>query len=524
MNLAPMSGQVDRILSHIRALAVDIGPRGSTTQGERKGAEYCQAAFQGAGLSPVWETFASAKSIFFPHVLASLGYLLSFALYPLAGRLTAGIAFLLTSATLASELLELGFIDNPLRRLTPKGESQNVHAVIPPAGEHRRDLILIGHIDTQRTPLFFRSTRWVEVYKGFTTVAFVLFAFQCLAYLLGALFQWSWIWPATLPSMACALTLLVFFLQADLTPFTAGANDNASAVGMVLSLAEAFAHEPLAHTRVYAVCTGCEEVQHFGAIDFFRRYRAELTSPSALVFELLGCAGPGYLTTEGIIVPFHSDPDLRARCERLSRQNPDWGAYPVKISGGNSELADCVRAKVPAITLFGLTPAGEAPYWHQVGDTADKIDARVLGRVSAMVRALIAEIDGQDYPPLILSRSWAMVLPGIHLRSSSSVQSPGKGHPCPPGSARSPSTAKQRSAEASLEQSCPCRPEDWLTAATISRKDHRPNRIASTTDSLAVMEDGHNRQPTNQQNQQTRTRQQTSTKHQFGRHHRIPAR
>jgi hypothetical protein len=144
------------------------------------------------------------------------------------------------------------------------------------------------------------------------------------------------------------------------------------------------------------VCTGCEEVQHYGAIDFFRRHRPEMKSPSALVFELLGCAGPGYLTTEGIIIPFHSDPDLRARCERLSRQNPEWGAYPVKISGGNSELADCVRAKAPAITLFGLTRGGEAPYWHQVDDTADKIDAHVLEHVSAMVHALITEIDGQD--------------------------------------------------------------------------------------------------------------------------------
>jgi len=394
MDSASIPGQVDRILSHIRALAVDIGPRGSTTQGERKGAEYCQTAFQRAGLSPVWESYASAKSIFFPHVLASVGYLLSFAIYPLAGRLSAVVAFLLTLATLVSELLELGFVDNPLRWLTPKGESQNVHAVIPPAGEHRRDLVLIGHIDTQRTPIFFRTPRWVEVYKGFTTVAFVLFAFQCLAYGLGAVFQWSWIWPATLPSLACALVLMVFFLQADLTPFTAGANDNASAVGMVLSLAEALAQEPLAHTRVYAVCTGCEEVQHYGAINFFKRYRAEMKRPSALVFELLGCAGPGYLNTEGIIIPFHSDPDLRARCERLSQKNPEWGAYPVSISGGNSELADCVRAKVPAITLFGLTRTGVAPYWHQVEDTAEKMDALVLTHATALVWALIAEIDG----------------------------------------------------------------------------------------------------------------------------------
>jgi len=32
---------------------------------------------------------------------------------------------------------------------------------------------------------------------------------------------------------------------------------------------------------------------------------------------------------------------------------PNGKAYPAKISGGNTEMADAVRANVPAITLFG---------------------------------------------------------------------------------------------------------------------------------------------------------------------------
>lgn len=51
-------------------------------------------------------------------------------------------------------------------------------------------------------------------------------------------------------------------IEADRTPFTAGANDNASAVGLVLTLAEALVKQPLQHTRVWLACTGCEEVQH----------------------------------------------------------------------------------------------------------------------------------------------------------------------------------------------------------------------------------------------------------------------
>ena len=380
-------------LEHVRILSVEIGPRGSTTEGERLGAEYCRSAMEKLGLKAVLEPFNSARSIFLPHLLASLLMLTAFALYPLTGRLSAALAFGISLVSIASQLLELGFKDNLFRRIVPKGQSQNAVALIPPASEHRQDLVLIGHIDTQRTPLIFRSKAWVDAYKNFTTVAFVLFAFQVLVFLLGWLFQWSWIWYAAIPSVVCALLLGAMCIQADLTPFTPGANDNATAAGLVLALAEQFQQTPLQHTRLFLACTGCEEVQHYGAIDFFQRHRSEMRNPKALVFEMLGCAGPAWLTREGIIVPFRADPDLLQTVERLSQEHPEWGAYPASISGGNTEMADCLRFNVPALTLFGLTPDGDAPYWHQAGDTFDKMDPEVMARAYDMALTLIQEID-----------------------------------------------------------------------------------------------------------------------------------
>ena len=380
-------------LEHIRVLAVEIGPRGSTTEGERQAAEYCRRTFERLGLKAAVETFTSARSIFHPHLIGSLLMLAAFILYPLGGPLTAWIAALISLLALVSELQELGFQNNLFRLVVPKGPSQNVIAQVAPAGEHRRDLLLIGHLDTQRTPFIFRSARLVETYKLFTTLAFVTFAAQVVFFGLGVLLRLPWAWYAAIPSAACALLLAAICVEAERSPFTAGANDNASAVGLVLALAEEFAVHPLEHTRVWCVCTGCEEVQHYGAIDFFRRHRAEMKDPAALVFELVGVSGPGWLTREGIIVPFKSDPFLQSLAARLARENPAWEAYPVQISGGNSELADCVTAKVPAITLFGLTRSGEAPHWHQAGDTFDKISPTTLDRTYAFTRAIIAGLD-----------------------------------------------------------------------------------------------------------------------------------
>ena len=384
---------VDRWLSHIHALAEEIGPRGSTTPGERQGAAYCAGTLERLGLAPQTETFLSARSIFLPHLLGSAAFLIAFAVYPLAGRASAAAAALLSLVALASELLELGFSDNPLRWIVPKGSSQNVVGVLLPAGEHKRDLVLMGHIDSQRTPLIFKSQAWVSAYTAFTSVAFVLFLGQALLYIAGAVAQWAWVWPVTILSALGAVLLAALCLQADRTPYTKGANDNASGAGLVLALAEHFRAEPLQHTRLWLVCTGCEEVQHYGAIDFYQRHRSQLQDPHSLVFESLGCAGPAWLTQEGIVVPFHADRQLVALAERLAHEHPEWGAYPTFINGGNTEMADALRRGIPAIALVGNDRQHHLPNWHQVGDTFDKISPEVTGRAYDFAWTFIRALD-----------------------------------------------------------------------------------------------------------------------------------
>lgn len=380
-------------LGHVRALAEGIGARGATREGERKGSEYAKAQFEGMGLTPVWESFRGARSIFHPHLLGSVLMLLAFAVYPLGGRVTAAVAAALSVLVVVSEVQELSFRDNLLRRLVPKGESQNVYSVIAPKAEHSGDLVLVGHVDTQRTPLIFRSRRWVKAYDRFTMIVFVTFVAQVLLYALGAILSWGWVWYATIPTAVCAVLLAAVCLEADSTPFTAGANDNATGAGIVLTLAEALARNSLKHRRVFAVVTGCEEVQHYGMIDWYRRHRTELKNPKAIVFEMLGCAGPAWGTREGIIVPFRSDPELAGMAERLAAAHPEWEAYGCKISGGNSELADAVRFKVPGITIWGIGRDGEAPHWHQRGDTFDKMNPDVMEHAWDLTWALVQELD-----------------------------------------------------------------------------------------------------------------------------------
>jgi Peptidase family M28 len=389
----PFKPHTEAWMKHIRALAEEIGPRGATTEGERLGHEYCRETLTSLGLEARWEIFRSAKSVFHPFLIVSLLMLLAFVIYPLAGRVSGIVAALIALFTLFSAILELTLWDNPLRRLVPKGNSQNVFTTIPAQGELHQDLVLIGHVDSQHTPIIFRSGRWLAAYRVFSTAALITFVLMTLLYLLGVFTLWSWIWPVSWIAAVFAVLLLAMCWEAVSSPFTNGANDNATAAGMILALAEHFRKEPLKHTRLWLVCTGCEEALHDGAIDFFRRHKDELSQPKAVVLESLGSAGPSWSTGEGIVLPIVPTPNLVKLAEQVSEAHPELDGYPSQMGGGVTEMTDALRAGVPAITLTGLTRENVLPFWHQVGDTVDKLDADALARNYAYTWHYIQALD-----------------------------------------------------------------------------------------------------------------------------------
>lgn len=387
---------------HIHRLAGEIGPRGSTREGERQASDYCARVLTGLGLTPHTEPFVSATSGYLTHLVVGLMMLVAFAIYPLAGQGSAIIAALIAVTAMTFESLELGFRPNPVRWLLPKGNSQNVVATIPPAAEHRQDLVLIGHVDTNHASLTFTSTGWIDFWRITAPLIFLSWILETILYVLGAIFGWGWIWPVSIFSAVCTVILLAVCMQAELSPFSPGANDNATGAGLVLALAEHLQSEPLAHTRVWLACTGCEEVKHYGAIDFFERHQSEMLNPRTLVFEMLGRDGPAWLEQEVIVPPFtyNADPDMVSILKQLAADHPEWNANPTRVFGGHSEMADSLRVGIPAVTLIGIGPegtplgySGPALFWHHIDDTPDKIDQAALERAYELTWAFIRELD-----------------------------------------------------------------------------------------------------------------------------------
>lgn len=386
-------------MEHIRYLAQSIGPRGSTTEDEADAARYVGQVLAEIGVTPSSETFSSARSGYYPFALWCSLLLLGAILFMIAGRIGAILALFLSLAALAFVLLELTLRSNPLRYLLPKGQSQNTWGRLDPGGEIRQQVILIGHLDSHRTPLVFSSSSWLRLFHVLVPVGLVASILLILLYTVvgfGILERTPLVGWLALPCVLVILGILLLMLQADLTPYTAGANDNASAVGIILDLASRLKQEPLNHTAVWVLLSGCEEVGCYGAEAFAQAHRAALgPAPIWLTIDSVGGRGAGiaYLSQETFLLTTKSDPYLLSLADHISKRQPKLDAFRHHFKGAYTEGAVGGKHGFRVLTLLALQRDGTLPEWHRRSDVFDNIDPEVVEQTEAFAWELLQGID-----------------------------------------------------------------------------------------------------------------------------------
>lgn len=228
---------MDRIKTHVHYLSVEIGPRGSTTPAERHAAEYAKKVYTDLGLSPLVEYFLSAKSAWQPFTLGMGMVLIMEVIFWFGKQMGSAIAAIIAFLTVVSLILELSFISNPLRWVLPKGKSQNVSVRLDPAENTWQMIILVSHLDTNQMPISHCSQRWVNFFKRMTTITFGS-ALLLLFFLVGVFIDWKFLRPISLIPTFSVMILFLMAMFADHTPFSHGANDNATGVAITMGLTE----------------------------------------------------------------------------------------------------------------------------------------------------------------------------------------------------------------------------------------------------------------------------------------------
>jgi len=384
-------------MEHVRHLAETIGPRGSTRPGEIEAAAYGLRILGRAGLDPQTQGFQSARSTYYPFALFA-GIVLSSSLaFWWGGRWGAAAAAALTLAALVSVLQELAFRPNLLRRVLPRGQSTNVWARIEPAQDAEESVVLIGHLDTHRTPLLF-SERWVGLLDRMVPTAMAATLILLGLFIARVFLSHSLLNYAAIPFAALILGLFFLMLQADFTPFSPGANDNATGAGVVMELAGELEARPLAKTRVWILLSGCEEVGCYGAEAFARAFKQELGRPVWLSIDSVGGIGAGvaYLTSETFLLTTRSDPELLKLADDIARRNPQLNAYAHAYRGAFTEGAIGGKYGFRVLSFVSHRRDGILPEWHRKTDTVENIDARVAENTALFLLMLLRRIDEQS--------------------------------------------------------------------------------------------------------------------------------
>ncbi|MFX1262604.1 MAG: M28 family metallopeptidase [Promethearchaeota archaeon] len=388
---------LDSIKNHVHHLAVEIGPRGSTTPEEKRAATYAEDVYRELGLTPITEEFMSAKSAWRPFTLGTFFVLLSELVYLYGGLVGAVIASLITGVMILSLVLELSFKSNPLRWILPKAQSQNVSAVIEPVSKAKQTIVLVGHLDTHRTPISHRSLRWFSIFNRLTTLTFISAILLLILYLIRLFIVFELLVYVTMLLSIPVLVLFLMAFTADFTPYTSGANDNATGAAMTMGLAERVTNEPLQNTRVWAVNVGCEEVGAYGSAAWLDSHLDEIGDAVYLNLDNIGGpeAGPCYLTKETLIFSFAYDPELIALADRLAEENPEIKAYSIEQKAAYTDGAIGIKAGLRCLTFVGYTPEGVIPHWHQQSDVFENVDWDVMERTLKFVWLLMQTIDAK---------------------------------------------------------------------------------------------------------------------------------
>ena len=393
----PHDAYTHKTVEHVRFLSEEIGGRGSCTPGERRAAEYVAAQVRALGLQQVrLEPYRGAPSTYRPYALAFAAALVgTLAVWILADRWVMAGAALLSGLGAWGMLAETDFAANWQRWLLPRAGSQNAVGILAPAGEVRQRAVLCAHLDTHRTPIFYSSRAWHTLFGLLVGGAFVSMAVGAVAYALGAALGWTWVRWIGLGAAAIQAFALSLCLHADRTPFSPGANDDASGVGVILALAERLLVDPLAHTEVWLAFTGCEEAASYGIAAFLEAHAAELGDEAVyIILDQVGLGRPLYLTSDGLILKRKTHPQALALARRASAALPELDVCE-HVGIAYTDAAVATKRGLIALTVDALPPSGsgEAMHWHQMSDTLAHVDPQALADAHAFTWQVLQEID-----------------------------------------------------------------------------------------------------------------------------------
>jgi hypothetical protein len=385
------------LMAHMQALCKGIGPRPPTSPQEYQAGEYVRKTLCELGLpEPGQQAFKSQNSIGWGTLPAVLMGALALPLAQLAGGPWGKLA---GAALLALGLLCLGqmllAIPPFYQPLIARWSSRNLFINLPPAGKASRSLFLVGHLDSQKQR-FTAPIPWPRFQSALMIFNYLVGLVILVDLLVGAVLNQPgidpWLWYCE------GMFILMFLGMAmdEFQPHIEGANDNATAVSILLGMARALRDHPLRNTEVTLLFTGCEEVPCVGMEAYLKSHAIPNKNSYWIDLEMVGTGSLCYVTRHGMspLGYYQPHPEML----RLARQAADK-APQLGVTGRQmvilEEVANLRRRDYQAICVAGYDQQGFLPNWHRLSDRLENIEPETLERAAAFTWALAQEVDGE---------------------------------------------------------------------------------------------------------------------------------
>ena len=317
-------------------------------------------------------------------------------------RRLAGAAAAAVTATIADD------ISNGLRLFrkaaTPTKLTWNAVATCGDAAAPRT-LVVLAHHDAARTGTIFddRTQRWLgERFPGLlerldTSIPlwWTLLAAPGMVSV-GALRNHR----GTLAGgVAGSLLAAVVFEEIARSPVVPGANDNLTAVAVLVALAERLRMEPIPGLRVMLASCGAEEVVQGGIYGFARRHFPALDRDRTWFLNLETIGSPKLILLEGegpVVMEDYHDRGFRDLIARVAH----GAGIPLRRGMRARNSTDAVlpsRAGYPTATIASMDRYKALSNYHLMSDTPENVDYRTVRQALVVTEAVARELGANPW-------------------------------------------------------------------------------------------------------------------------------
>jgi len=377
-----------------------FGDRSTTTEKERKAAEYLKVSLEKLGFSAQLEQFKSPSTFSWTYLTIYLGFAVSIPLSIFA-PMAAIIIFTVTLVLFLGEQTTLFALLTT--KIFASGKSQNVvgrPATQPDANKDgpRKTLWLVAHYDTSKTSLAF-SPASVPLLRPLFFFSLILIAGSFFTIFFSYKTGLSEKLPIKIFWYFCGayfFYMAIMMLEREVRGQPVqGAADNASGVAIVMELAKRFAAKNLKTTSLRILFTGAEEVEMVGMFDFIKRHGAEISKSKDffLNFDSIGDGSLCWITKEGMIRPLAGSKRLIKLCEELAQQEKFCTVSGRPYTALTLDTLVARSRGFEVLSFMALAERGFPAPWHWFDDTLERVDLNKLALAADFAEELINRFD-----------------------------------------------------------------------------------------------------------------------------------